>query len=60
MEPIVVSAACGDRPVFGNDPAYRQSGGRIDHGPIDAGVIKKVYPFLGSDGAGARALLTAF
>ena len=27
---------------------------------IDADVVEKIHPFLGSDSAGARALVTAF
>ena len=39
VEPIVVSAARGDGPIFGDDASHGQSRGRINHGPVDADVV---------------------
>ena len=56
VEPIIVRSTGGDGPIFGDDPADGQSRGWIYDGPVDANLVEKIHPFLGSDGAGARAL----
>src|SRR5581483_8653778 len=60
VEPVVVGAARGDGPVFGDDAPDREAGGRIDRGPGDFRLIEKIEPLFGADGAGARALFAAF
>ena len=60
VEPIIVRAACGDGPVFGDDSAHGQARSRVNRGPSDLGLIEEVDPFPRPDVAGARALVAAF
>ncbi len=44
VEPVVVGAASGDRPVRGNKPAYGEAKRRIEHAGRNPGLVEKTAP----------------
>jgi hypothetical protein len=60
VQPVVVRATGGDRPIFGDDSADGQTRCRVNCGPVDFRLIEKIDPLFRSDVACARAFVSAF